>query len=65
MDLNGLVPAIVTPMKDDGAVDEKALVSYRLDMHPALRAFRQFAGGPEGGEACPVRETPGNQPGGV
>jgi len=28
MDLNGLVPAIVTPMKDDGAVDEKALVSY-------------------------------------
>ena len=28
MDLNGLVPAIVTPMQDDGAVDEKALVSY-------------------------------------
>lgn len=28
MDLDGLVPAIVTPMKDDGSVDEKALASY-------------------------------------
>jgi 4-hydroxy-tetrahydrodipicolinate synthase len=28
MDLNGLVPAIVTPMKDDGSVDEKALAAY-------------------------------------
>jgi 4-hydroxy-tetrahydrodipicolinate synthase len=28
MKLNGIVPAIVTPMKKDGSVDEKALKSY-------------------------------------